>query len=567
MSSNADFFKKRRAGILLHPTSLPGTPGNGDLGEQAYRFVDFLADCGISIWQMLPLGPPHEDLSPYQCQSVHAANPLLISLDRLVEKGWLSKDSVPTAEHELEHELKRLAKQGWLTEDVLARELKQRLEQSQFRDDGFCPQPEHDAAMRYRHARLKEARAGFEKNASATDSAAFDEFTKIHAEWLDDYGLFRALSAEHHQALKADCLKALNEIHHHDALKGSLLELTKAAGWWGWRPELRDRQPQALEAARLRLAKEIKQHRFEQFVFFSQWEALKAYANQHGVLMFGDIPIFVAEDSVDVWASRENFLLDGNGRPTVVAGVPPDYFSETGQRWGNPHYNWNKMQADGFRWWIARLKSAKLLFDVVRIDHFRGFEACWAISIHCDTAIEGEWVKVPGHQFFETLQQSGIDLPLVAEDLGVITHEVNHLRERFGLPGMKILQFAFDSGNDNPYLPHNHIEDCLVYTGTHDNDTTLGWYHELPEHIRQFARDYLRSPLDDMPWPLVEAAFASKAQWAIVPMQDVLALDGHHRMNVPGVPTGNWRWRFDWSQKPHGVHDKLRDFCQHYNRT
>ncbi|HEC85935.1 MAG TPA: 4-alpha-glucanotransferase [Thioploca sp.] len=447
MSSNADFFKKRRAGILLHPTSLPGTPGNGDLGEQAYRFVDFLADCGISIWQMLPLGPPHEDLSPYQCQSVHAANPLLISLDRLVEKGWLSKDSVPTAEHELEHELKRLAKQGWLTEDVLARELKQRLEQSQFRDDGFCPQPEHDAAMRYRHARLKEARAGFEKNASATDSAAFDEFTKIHAEWLDDYGLFRALSAEHHQALKADCLKALNEIHHHDALKGSLLELTKAAGWWGWRPELRDRQPQALEAARLRLAKEIKQHRFEQFVFFSQWEALKAYANQHGVLMFGDIPIFVAED------------------------------------------------------------------------------------------------------------------------LGVITHEVNHLRERFGLPGMKILQFAFDSGNDNPYLPHNHIEDCLVYTGTHDNDTTLGWYHELPEHIRQFARDYLRSPLDDMPWPLVEAAFASKAQWAIVPMQDVLALDGHHRMNVPGVPTGNWRWRFDWSQKPHGVHDKLRDFCQHYNRT
>ncbi|OQY57273.1 MAG: 4-alpha-glucanotransferase [Candidatus Parabeggiatoa sp. nov. 2] len=563
---NSNFFKKRRAGILLHPTSLPGTPGNGDLGQQAYRFVDFLADCGISLWQMLPLGPVHEDLSPYQCQSVHAANPLLISLERLVEKGWLSKDSSPSAEHELEYEGKRLASQGWLIEDALARELEQRLEQSPFRE-GFCPPSEHDAAVRYRIARLKEARAGFEKNARDSDRTAFAEFIQHTAGWLEDYALFRALQAEHHKALKAECLKALNEIQHHDALHARLLELGNAAGWWGWPSDLRDRHPQALEEARRRLAEVIEQHRFEQFVFFSQWQELKQYAHEKGVLMFGDIPIFVAEDSVDVWASRENFLLDERGRPTVVAGVPPDYFSATGQRWGNPLYNWNHLQADGYRWWIARLKSAKLLFDVVRIDHFRGFEACWAIPAHCDTAVEGEWLKVPGHHFFETLQQSGVDLPLVAEDLGIITHEVTHLRERFGLPGMKILQFAFDSGSDNPYLPHNHVEHGLVYTGTHDNNTTLGWFHELQEHVRQFVCEYLHAPPHEMPWPLVEAAFKSVAQWAIVPMQDVLVLDGSHRMNTPGVPTGNWRWRFDWSQMPQGAADKLRHFSHFYGRT
>jgi len=566
MSSNLAFFQKRRAGILLHPTSLPGTPGNGDLGQQAFRFVDFLADCGVSLWQMLPLGPPHEDLSPYQCQSVHAANPLLISLERLVEKGWLSQDTSPTTEHELQEALKRLAEQGWITEKPKERELEQRLEHSPFRE-GFCPPSEREAAIRYRLARLKAARSGFEKKASEADRTAFAEFIETHAHWLEDYALFRALQVEHHQALKAECLKALNEIQHHEALEARLLELKKASGWWGWGQELRDRNPQALAEARRRLAKIIEQHRFEQFVFFSQWQALKEYAHDKGVLMFGDIPIFVAEDSVDVWASRDNFILDGNGRPTVVAGVPPDYFSATGQRWGNPHYNWDYMQKNGFKWWLARLKSAKLLFDVARIDHFRGFEAYWEIPSHCDTAMEGQWVKVPGHHFFETIQQSGIDLPLVAEDLGIITHEVNHLRERFGLPGMKILQFAFEGGSDNPYLPHNHIEHCIVYTGTHDNNTTLGWFHEIPEHVRQYVCEYLHAPPHDMPWPLVESAFKSPARWAIVPMQDVLVLDGNHRMNVPGVEKGNWRWRFDWSQMPQGVTDKLLHFCHNYGRA
>lgn len=565
MSSNADFFKRRRAGILLHPTSLPGSPGNGDLGRQAYRFIDFLADCGISIWQMLPLGPPHEDLSPYQCQSVHAANPLLISLERLIETGWLSEGSIPTSEPELRHELRRLAQQGWYSEESEERELAQRLEHTPFRE-GFCPQPENEVAISYRHARLKEARAGFEKYASEIDRTAYAEFIKNQAHWLEDYALFRALQAEHLKALKIECLKALKEIQHQDALRARLIELRDLAGWWGWPSKLRDRQPKALAEAQQRLSAIIEQHRFEQFVFFSQWHDLKQYAHEHNVYLFGDIPIFVAQDSVDVWAERENFLLDAQGQPTVVAGVPPDYFSATGQRWGNPHYNWNVMQANDFNWWIERLKSAQLLFDMARIDHFRGFEACWAIPASCETAIEGEWVKVPGDALFEKLRQIGT-LPLVAEDLGVITDEVRTLRDKFGLPGMKILQFAFDGGNDNPYLPHNHIENCVVYTGTHDNNTTLGWFQEIPTSTQQYVCEYLHAPPYDMPWPLIESAFASVAQLAIVPMQDVLALDGHHRMNVPGVPTGNWRWRFDWAQMPAGATDKLRHFTNFYGRS
>ncbi len=565
MSSNTDFFNQRRGGILLHPTSLPGSPGNGDLGEHAYRFIDFLADCNISIWQMLPLGPPHEDLSPYQCQSVHAANPLLINLEFLVEKAWLSKDSSPISDHELQAELICLIKAGWITEDAVEIELKQRCTHTQFQE--LCILGEQEPAIRYRHARLQEAKAGFEKNANADDRTAFAEFIETHANWLEDYALFRALQTEHFKTLQAECLTALTRINQPEALQARLKEIKQANGWWGWQAELRDRNPQALEAARKRLVDEIEQHKFEQFVFFSQWSILKEYAHSKKVYLFGDVPIFVADDSVDVWAERKNFLLDANGRPTVVTGVPPDYFSETGQRWGNPHYNWEYMQNNGFIWWIERLRSAKLLFDIVRIDHFRGFEACWTIPSHCDTAIEGEWVKAPGHALFEALQQSDLNLPLVAEDLGIITHEVNELRDRFGLPGMKILQFAFDSGSDNPYLPHNHVENCVVYTGTHDNNTTLGWFHEVPEHVRHAMCEYLHAPPHEMPWPLIESAFASVAQLAIVPMQDVLMLDGNHRMNVPGVEKGHWRWRFDWSQLPYWVNDKLRHLANFYGRT
>lgn len=488
-----DFFKQRRAGILLHPTSLPGTPGNGDLGEHAYRFVDFLADNGLTVWQMLPLGPPHSDLSPYQCQSVHAANPLLINLERLVGEGWLSQITSPPASLE--------------------------------------------KAMAYRYACLKQAHLGFSQRASHNDKEAYAEFITTQAHWLEDYALFRALKMEF-----------------------------KEAAWWEWPLAYRDREPNALTEAHTRLAPLIEQQRFEQFLFFSQWQDLKHYAHVQGVYLFGDMPIFVADDSVDVWAHRENFLLDKTtARPTVIAGVPPDYFSATGQRWGNPHYNWDYMQAQGFQWWIDRFKSAQTLFDLIRIDHFRGFEACWMIPATSEFAIEGEWVKVPGEALFKTLRNT-LDLPLVAEDLGVITAEVTALRDQFGLPGMRILQFAFDGEADNPYLPHNHTANSIVYTGTHDNNTTLGWFQELPVAVQQYVCEYLHAAPYEMPWPMIEVAFASVANLAVIPMQDVLAADSQHRMNTPGTQTGNWRWRFDWQRLPAGVGEKLRHFAKFYGR-
>lgn len=565
MNAKTEILNRRRAGILLHPTSLPGTPGNGDLGQHAFRFLDFLADCGISIWQMLPLGPPHEDLSPYQTQSVHAANPLLISLDQLVKIGWLSSDSHPVLEHELEQELQRLAQQGWYQNNAQAREITQLLQQRNLQEE-FAVFSQPEAAIRYRLARLKQARVGFKKRANTNDKTAYSNFITQQQHWLDDYALFRALQAENIKPLQTQCLAALKEIHDQNALIARLVEIRKQAGWWSWPADLRQRQPQALAAARKRLENVIEQHRFEQFIFFRQWQELKQYAHERGIYLFGDIPIFVAQDSVDVWASQESFLLDAAGQPTVVAGVPPDYFSATGQRWGNPHYNWEYMQANGFQWWITRLKTAELLFDIARVDHFRGFEACWAIPAHCETAIEGQWVKAPGIALFEKLQQIGT-LPLIAEDLGIITDEVRELRDRFGFPGMKILHFAFDSGPDNPYLPHNHIENCIVYTGTHDNDTTLGWFQKLADHQRQTVCDNIHASPQDMPWSLIQTAYASVAKLAVVPLQDFLALDSQHRMNIPGTASGNWRWRFDWSQFPPGLNDRIRHLIETNGRN
>lgn len=496
MNATHNFFNRRRAGILLHPTSLPGTPGNGDLGEHAYRFIDFLADSGLTVWQMLPLGPPHGDLSPYQCQSAHAANPLLISLDRLVGQGWLKDDSSPPGSNLKEAE-----------------------------------------AIAYRLARLEEARLGFALNASNAERDAYADFIATHTSWLENYALFRALKVAHQEA-----------------------------AWWEWPPAYRDRVPKALEEARARFATTLEQTRFEQFVFFNQWQDLRHYAHVLGVYLFGDIPIFVAEDSAEVWAERQNFLLDNKGRPTVVAGVPPDYFSATGQRWGNPHYNWERMQANGFQWWIERIKTAQKLFDLVRIDHFRGFEAYWQIPAACPTAMEGKWVKAPGEALFEVLQRN-TSLPLVAEDLGIITEEVNRLRNKFGFPGMKILQFAFDSNADNPYLPHNHTSNSVVYTGTHDNNTTLGWFQELAVPVQQYVCEYLHARPYDMPWPLIESAFASCSMLAIVPMQDVLSGDASQRMNTPGTTNNrNWRWRLQWEQLPAGVNDKLRHLTKFYGR-
>ena len=479
---------QRRAGILLHVTSLPGPGACGSLGSDAYRFVDFLAAAGQSVWQTLPVGPTHDDGSPYQSLSLHAGDPALISIEQLIATGWLTGDEA--------------------------------------------------ASLSSLEERLQCAWQGFQQRASDEDKQRYAEFVAAEQTWLEDYTLFCALR---------------EELHH--------------TAWNDWPAPLRHRDATALDEARAHHREAIELVRFEQFVFFRQWSALRAYAHQHGVLLFGDMPIFVAHDSVDVWAQPDYFHLDDEGRPTVVAGVPPDYFSATGQRWGNPHYQWERMQQDGFRWWIARVEAQLRLFDLVRIDHFRGFESYWEIPAEQATAIEGRWIKAPGDELFHALHAHFDPLPLVAEDLGIITPEVEALRLRHGFPGMKILQFAFEGGPTNPYLPHNYQPLAVVYTGTHDNDTTLGWYQSLPAEVRQHVDEYVPTAGEAMPWPLIREALASVAVLAIVPMQDVLNLGSEHRMNRPGTAEGNWSWRFEWSQLGEGTAERLKQLSVLYGRV
>ena len=490
-SVSPDLFERRRAGILLHPTSLPGTPGNGDLGADAFRFIDLLADSGFRLWQTLPLGPTHDDGSPYQCQSVHAGNYRLINLQKLADAGWLAN-----AEFDLQSDLDQ-----------------------------------------QRRDKLREAFAGFRQHARDNEQAEYQAFLEQQRFWLDDFALYQALRS------------AFNN-----------------RAWYDWPAAIRDRHEDVLAAERRRRRKAIEQVRFEQFLFFRQWQQLHDYARQRDILLFGDIPIFVAHDSADVWAHRDYFLVDAKGRQQVVAGVPPDYFSATGQRWGNPLYRWERLQKDGYHWWIERMATQLELFDLVRIDHFRGFEAYWEIDAQEETAVNGHWVKGPGEKIFQALQAAFEQLPLVAEDLGLITPEVVQLRKQFGLPGMKILQFAFDGSADNPYLPHNHEPLSVVYTGTHDNDTTLGWYQSLPAEQCDKVHRYFGPTAEAMPDLLIRAAFASVAAMAIIPMQDLLGLDGHHRMNMPGVADGNWRWRFVWSQLETATTQRVREWIELYGR-
>jgi 4-alpha-glucanotransferase len=468
---------QRRAGVLLHPTSLPGEREHGDLGKNARRFIDFLQSAGMSVWQMLPLGPTHADGSPYQCLSVHAGNPALISLDDLTVAGWLP---AATANH--------------------------------------LPL----------HACLQLARTGFYKTASPADRKAYAAFKTAQSDWLDDYALYQAIrTAQDGQA------------------------------WYHWPVALRDSDPAALLDVSNVQAEAIEQVCFEQYLFFSQWSVLRDYAHQHGVVLFGDMPIYVAHDSADVWAHRELFTVDGAGALEVVAGVPPDYFSETGQRWGNPLYHWDRMAEQGYRWWLKRFTTQFALFDIVRIDHFRGFEKFWEISAQAETAIDGRWVTGPGAALFECLQQHFGDLPVVAEDLGIITPEVDALRLQFDFPGMKILQFAFDGSEDNPYLPENHEALSVVYTGTHDNDTTLGWYGSLDDAAREKVQAHLPEDPSEMPWTLIRTALQSNSVLAIIPMQDLLGLGNDARMNMPGTSAGNWSWRFSWDQVSTGLAGRM----------
>lgn len=480
-------LQRRQAGILLHPTSLPGPWHCGDLGAEAWHFVDFLAAAGQRVWQILPLGPTHEDLSPYQSLSAHAGNPQLISIEALQARGWLGAAS---------------------------------------------PDPRREAKVPL----IAQAWQGFQARADDAARAALQHFIAA-SHWLEDYALF--------------CL---------------IKRLQQGSGWSEWPAPLRDRDPAALAALQQKYADELAVLRFEQFVFDEQWQALKRHANGKGIAIFGDMPIFVAHDSADVWAQRQCFDLDEGGHPTVVAGVPPDYFSATGQRWGNPHYDWEWMETDGFRWWRQRLEGQLRLFDLVRIDHFRGFEAYWEIPAHEETAINGRWMKAPGDALFSVLAERFDPLPVVAEDLGTITAEVTALRDKYALPGMRILHFAFGGGADNPYLPHNHTENSVVYTGTHDNDTTLGWWAGSGEALRHHVLEYLGQPSEPMPWPLIRAAYASVARLAVVPLQDVLELDGSHRMNTPGTTEGNWRWRFTWEMVAPDCAPRLYRLAEVYRR-
>lgn len=479
--------KAREAGILLHPTSLPGEGAFGELGPEALRFIDFLHAAGQTIWQVLPLGPVHEDMSPYQSLSAFAGNPALIGRDWLIE--MLAE--LPDWQADWAHLPKA---------DLI----------------GHC------RTYALQHPTLRDE---------------FDSFCQAQASWLGDYAEFMCLKQRFSQA-----------------------------GWFDWPVAYRDRELAAMQALTEANSDVLDGFRVEQFLFYRQWQRVRDYASEHGIRILGDMPIFVAYDSVDVWACRDAFLLDESGHATVVAGVPPDYFSATGQHWGNPHYDWEWMEADDFKWWHWRVAQYLELFDLFRIDHFRGFEACWEIPAWEETAVNGRWIKVPGDALFASLKQGFAELPIIAEDLGIITEEVTALRKKYDLPGMLILQFAFDSGPDNPYLPHNHTVDSVVYTGTHDNDTTMGWYHSLDERRRALVVEYLAHPADPMPWALIDAAYASVARMAIIPMQDVLELGSEHRMNIPGVAQGNWRWRFQWEQLASEQAGRLKALCERYGR-
>ncbi len=387
-----------------------------------------------------------------------------------------------------------------------------------------------------RQQALQQAADHFFSQATPAQQSDYEDFRAAQAYWLDDFILFQVLSEE------------------------------TGAAWWDWPDALRHRDPDALEAVRRRLAGRMGQHSFEQYAFFRQWEALKAYANERGVRLFGDMPIFVAHNSAEVWARPQDFYLDEQGHTTVVAGVPPDYFSETGQRWGNPLYNWQRLADDGFDFWIDRMRTQLHMYDLLRIDHFRGLESYWEIPASEPTAIHGHWVKAPGDELLDCLHDAFSTLPLVAEDLGIITPEVEALRNRHGLPGMRVMQFGFFGDEDNPHRLQNHTPNSVVYTGTHDNDTTLGWFQGLSAEEQAVVAGQLGDDVADMPWPVIDLVFTSPAMLAVVPMQDFLGLGSEHRMNLPGTSDGNWQWRFDWGQVPETLAARIRDLLAGHQR-
>jgi 4-alpha-glucanotransferase len=501
-------YDRRASGILLHPTSLPGPGGIGDLGDGAVRFVDWLAAARQRRWQIMPLGPTGYGDSPYAGLSALAGNPLLISLERLVDEGILDTGSladVPSA------------------------------------PPGHV---DYGAVAPWKLGVLERAYRTFVERGRRPAKASFATFAKAHASWLDTYALFAALKEAH-----------------------------GGAPWTDWQPDVARRAPAALAEWSTRLADRVGFQRFLQWTFFRQWTELKGYANSRDIEIIGDIPIFVAHDSADVWANPEVFSLDADGHPTVVAGVPPDYFSPTGQRWGNPLYRWDVLAGRGFDWWIERFRMTLTMVDIVRIDHFRGFAAAWEIPAGEATAVKGRWVPGPGAALFEAVRDRLGASPIIAEDLGVITPDVEALRTGLGFPGMSVLQFAWGGDAANLYLPHNHARDQVIYTGTHDNDTTVGWWRTLDEATRAHAGAYLdvddasaKAPADAIAWAFIRSALMSPAETAIIPMQDVLGLGTEARMNLPGRPMGNWGWRLTDGQLDDALASRLARLTGLYGR-
>ncbi len=503
----------RASGILLHPTSLPSKFGIGDLGDEAFKFVDFLADAKQTYWQVLPLGPTGYGDSPYQCFSAFAGNTNLIAPQKLVEDGFLKTE-----------------------------EINQKPEFPVGRVD-------FGKLYDWKNWILNTAYDRFRLTTSVDLRGKFETFCQQEAAWLDDYALFRAIKKSQDQK-----------------------------SWQKWEASLLLRKPAALAKAQEDLREEIQAQKFQQWLFFRQWNELKNYCRSKNIKIVGDVPIFVALDSADVWCNPSQFKLDEDGFPKVVAGVPPDYFSKTGQLWGNPIYNWEQMRRDDFSWWTRRVKATLKTVDIVRVDHFRGFAASWEVPGRDTTAQNGRWVNVPGKELFDALKNAIDDLPFWAEDLGVITPDVEELRDSFGFPGMHILQFAFGGDTDNHDLPHNYLKNCVAYTGTHDNDTTVGWFNSRAgsgstrdadqiRREREFCLNYLKSDGEEIHWDFVRAVWESVADTAIAPMQDLLGLGNEARMNLPASSSGNWYWQCEESDFSDKINQRLRGLTEIYGRV
>jgi 4-alpha-glucanotransferase len=503
---------QRSSGILLQPTSLPGAYGIGDFGPEAYRFGDFLELAGQKLWQVLPLNPTGYADSPFQCFSASAGNPLLISLERLWDAGLLDRSELESAP-------------TFPLQSV-----------------------DYEVASRFKMPLLRKAARNFLANASTEDTRQFETFVRENAAWLEDFALFMAVKEAHGMV-----------------------------AWTEWPDDLARRDHEALRSWSEKLSSEIAAHKFFQYEFSRQWQALRAYGRQRNVHIIGDVPIYVAHDSADVWANRQFFLLDEYGRAEKVSGVPPDYFSATGQLWGNPIYNWPRLKETNYEWWIERMRSALRLYDFVRIDHFRGFEAYWEVPAGETTAMHGRWVKGPGRELFAVLREQLGDLPIIAENLGVITPEVEAIRREFGLPGMAILQFAFGNDPQAPsFKPHNYARELVAYTGTHDNDTVVGWWTSAggdstrtPGDVARehaYARAYLGFKDEPINWVLIRGIMASVANTAITQMQDVLGLGSEARMNLPGKASGYWKWRMKPGAASAQIAAQLKELAELYDR-